>query len=88
MKKNIYPKKYERLTVLDLGSIKKVALLTMAVIAFGVILGGASRFFSYKANATKIRCSVFHDQADAQAHYRKSLDRNRDGKACTSYDYK
>ncbi len=38
--------------------------------------------------AEKVNCSRFASQEDAQAHYQKSLDRNHDGIACSSYHYK
>lgn len=49
-----------------------VLLVLMGVLMTKVIL------------AEKIKCSSFKTQAEAQAHYRPSLDRDGDGIACES----
>lgn len=57
------------------------------IIVIGIVVGSAANYFYYKIHAQTIHCGIFKSQSDAQAHYRPSLDRNHNGKACEAYHY-
>lgn len=67
------------ITVVYVHPAVTAGVIALAIIVLFIHFSGAS--------AARVSCASFKSQVDAQAHYSRSLDRNGDGKACTSYNY-